>query len=128
MHIIYVPGTALSADATLFSPNVLNFCLLPLDTPTHPHILPLILQRFFLPPSLPADGRPGTARAVLFPGCGAIAGCSLPPSRLNLWLCRAPCFQKAQLCRGQSRLPWAEGNPNCLANRYQMERSRLVVS
>lgn len=93
---IYVPGTARSTDATFFSPNVLNSCLLPLGTPHSPTHTTINSAEVFLPPNLPADGRPGTARAVLFPGRGAIAGCSLPPSRLNLWLCPAPRFQKAQ--------------------------------
>lgn len=71
-HIAEVPGGALSADAALFSLNVLNssFPTLasPLPPPSHTHTpLLLILEKLFLPASLPAGGRPGTAEPLCFP-------------------------------------------------------------
>lgn len=78
MLIIYVPGTALSADAILFSPNVLNSCLLPPGTPTHPRIVPLNLQRFFLPPTLPAEDGRALPELFCFPAA--------EPSRAVLFL------------------------------------------
>lgn len=104
---IYVPGTARSTDATLFSPNVLNSCLLPLGTPTHPHIIPLILQRFSSHRvSLQTDGR---ARPELF--CFPAA----EPSRAVLFLLPGLTFGFAGLrafrrrsLPSQSRLPRAE--------------------
>lgn len=123
--IVYVPGAALSADATLFSPNVLNSCVLPLGTPTHPHIVPLILQRFFLPPPLPAER--GRALPALF--CFPAA----EPSRPDLFLLPGLTFGFDGLRAFRRRslpsqsLPRAEGNPNCLVNGYQMDRSRPLA-